>query len=263
MYFRWGGAVSGEGESICLANNGVAVGDTWGLGRKCSASAEIQSEGGGQEPLRESGVDYDLHCAAIFHDCETMALVERRVFALLGHHLEEHIAGIALLDTFDEATANMHALIFRIHQHPMHIGEHFTVIDDACQARELIAIPCADDGAAANQGTVDAVRVLRRFPADQGEQFVDLVLREALLIRVFDCPICRLYPGVYIRGVQGWRSSVRRAVSQCAASHDGTKGISVARWCEVRYRTTEWAALAFRDVAICALARRPQYRSRW
>lgn len=41
MYFRWGGAFSGEGASICLANNGVAVGDTWGLGRKCSSSAEI------------------------------------------------------------------------------------------------------------------------------------------------------------------------------------------------------------------------------
>lgn len=185
-----------------------------------------------------------------------MALVERRVFALLGHHLEEHIAGIALLDTFDEATANMHALVFRIHRHPMHIGEHFTVIDDACQARELIAIPCADDGAAANQGTVDAVRILGRFPADRGEQFMDLVLREVFLVRVFDCHICRLYPDVYIRGDAGWSSSVRRAVSQCAASHDGTMGVSVAQWCEVRHRTTEWAALAFRDVAICADARR-------
>ena len=84
---------------------------------------------------------YDLHRAAVFHEREAVALVERHVFALLGHHLEEHIAGIALLDTFDEATANMHALVFRIHQHPMHVREHFAVVDHAREASELIAIP--------------------------------------------------------------------------------------------------------------------------
>ncbi len=167
-----------------------------------------------------------------------MALVERRVFALLGHHLEEHIAGIALLDTFDEATANMHALVFRIHRHPMHIGEHFTVIDDACQARELIAIPCADDGAAANQGTVDAVRILGRFPADRGEQFMDLVLREVFLVRVFDCHICRLYPDVYIRGMRG-------GVLRC-----------VVRYRSVRHCTTERWGLASRNGAKCGIAQR-------
>lgn len=30
MYLRWGGVFSGEGASICLANNGVAVGNTRG-----------------------------------------------------------------------------------------------------------------------------------------------------------------------------------------------------------------------------------------
>lgn len=214
MYFRWGGAVSGEGASICLANNGVAVGDTWGLGRKCSASAEIQSEGGGQEPLRESGAGYDLHRAAVFHERETVALVERHVFALLGHHLEEHVVGIALLDAFDKTAANMHALVFRIHQHPMHVGKHFTVIDHACEARELIAVPCADDGVAAEQCAVDAVGILGGLSTDRCEQFMDLVLREAFLVRVFDCHICRLYSGVYIRG---------RGVEYFGASCDGAK----------------------------------------
>ena len=78
------GAVSGEGASICLANNGVVAGDTRGLGRKCSSSVEIQSESGGCNPLRESGASYDLHRAAIFHECETMALVERRVLLSSG-----------------------------------------------------------------------------------------------------------------------------------------------------------------------------------
>lgn len=238
MYFRWGGAVSGEGASICLANNGVAVGDTRGLGRKCSSPVEIQSESGGCNPLRESGAGYDLHRAAVFHERETVALVERSVFALFKHHLEEHVAGIPLLDAFDKTTANMHALIFRIHQHPMYVCEHFTVVDHAREARELIAVPCADDGVAANQGTVDSVRILRGFPTNRCEQFMNLILCEAFLVCVFDCHICRLYPDVYIREMQG-------GVLRC-----------VAQWCEVRHRTTEWAALAFRDVAICTDARR-------
>lgn len=141
MYFRWGGAFSGEGASICLANNGIATGDTRGWRRKCSSPAEIQSEGGGKEPLRESRAGYDLHRAAIFHERETVALVERSVFALFRHHLEEHVAGIPLLDAFDKTAADMHALVFRIHQHPVHVCEHFAVVDHACEARELIAIP--------------------------------------------------------------------------------------------------------------------------
>ena len=55
---------------------------------------------------------YDLHRAAVFHEREAVALVERHVFALLGHHLEEHVVGIALLDAFDKTAADMHALVF-------------------------------------------------------------------------------------------------------------------------------------------------------
>ena len=72
---------------------------------------------------------------------------------------------------------------------------------------------------------------------------MDLVLREVFLVRVFDCHICRLYPGVYIRGVRG-------GILRCVVRHR-----------DVRYRTTEWAVLASRDVTICTDARHPQYRS--
>ena len=92
------------------------------------------------------------------------------------------------------------------------------------------------DGAAANQGTVDAVRILGRFPADRGEQFMDLVLREVFLVRVFDCHICRLYSGVYIRGCGGLRC--------------------VVRYRSVRHRTTERWGLASRDGAKCGIAQR-------
>lgn len=214
MYFRWGGAFSGEGASICLANNGVAAGDTRGWRRKCSSPVEIQSESGGCNPLRESRAGYDLHRAAVFHERETVALVERSVFALFRHHLEEHVAGIPLLDAFGKTTANMHALVFRIHQYPMHVGKHFTVVDHAREVRGLIAVPCADDGVAAEQCAVDAVGILGGLSTDRCEQFMDLVLREAFLVRVFDCHICRLYSGVYIRG---------RGVEYFGASCDGAK----------------------------------------
>lgn len=233
IYFRWGGAVSGEGASICLANNGVAVGDTWGLGRKCSASAEIQSEGGGQEPLRESGVGYDLHRATIFHECETVALVERSVFAFLGHHLEEHIAGIAFLDAFDKTAADMHALVFRIHQHPVHVREHFAVVEHAREARELIAVPCADDGVAAEQCAVDAVGILGGLPTDRREQFMDLILREALLVR-----------------------SIAISAGYIPASISGDVGGGGGLRCVVRHRTTERWGLASRDGAKCGIAQR-------
>ena len=65
-----------------------------------------------------------------------MALVERHVFAFLGHHLAEHVVGIALLDAFDKTAANMHALVFRIHQYPMHVREHVAVIGDARETGE-------------------------------------------------------------------------------------------------------------------------------
>ena len=96
----------------------------------------------------------------------------------------------------------------------MYVCEHFTVVDHAREARELIAVPCADDGVAANQGTVDSVRILRGFPTNRCEQFMNLILCEAFLVRVFDCPICRLYSGVYIRG---------RGVEYFGASCDGAK----------------------------------------
>lgn len=117
----------------------------------------------------------------------------------------------------------MHALVFRIHQHPVHVREHFAVVDHAREASELIAIPCADDGAAANQRTVDAVGILGGLPTDRREQFVDLVLREAFLVRVCDCHICRLYSGVYIRGrgVGYFGASCGIAVCGIARRNDG------------------------------------------
>ena len=72
-----------------------------------------------------------------------MALVERRILAFLGHHFKEHVIGIAILDAFNEAAADMHALVFRIYEHPMHVREHVAIVDDAREARELIAVPCA------------------------------------------------------------------------------------------------------------------------
>ena len=199
---------------------------------------EIQSESGGCNPLRESGAGYGLHRAAVFHECETVALVERRVFALFGHHLEEDVAGIALLDAFDKTAADMHALVFRIHQHPVHVCEHFTVVDHAREARGMIAVPCADDGVAAEQCAVDAVGILGGLSTDRCEQFMDLVLREAFLVRVFDCHICRLYRGAYIREMQG-------GVLRCVVRHRG-----------VRYRTTGRWGLASRDGVKCGIAQR-------
>lgn len=127
-----------------------------------------------------------------------MALVERRILAFLGHHFKEHVIGIAILDAFNEAAADMHALVFRIYEHPMHVREHVAIVDDAREARGLIAVPCADDGVAAEQCAVDAVGILGGLSTDRCEQFMDLVLREAFLVRVFDCHTCRLYRGAYI-----------------------------------------------------------------
>ncbi len=52
---------------------------------------------------------------------------------------------------------------------------------------------------------------------------MDLVLREAFLIRVFDCHICRLYSGVYIRGMRGgdFGASCGIAVCSIARRNDG------------------------------------------
>ncbi len=125
----------------------------------------------------------------------------------------------------------------------MHVREHF-IVDDAREARELIAVPCADDGVAAEQCAVDAVGILRGLPTDRCEQFVNLVLREAFLVRVFDCHSCRLYRGAYISLYQmgEWETSVCcvwMCVS-CGAAVCGDAGrwggIGVARWWAMRYR---------------------------
>lgn len=115
----------------------VVPGDTWGRGRKCSFPAEIHPGSGDREPIRKSGGAYDLQRAAVFHEREPVVLVERRVLAFLGHHLEEHVVRVLFLDALYEAAADVQSLILRIDEHPVHIGEHFTVVNHARETGEL------------------------------------------------------------------------------------------------------------------------------